>query len=58
MIEFSGLTAGWGTRRCVVMVTDEPTLQQRTQKREREEGKMVPVAAVMDMKVRPKVDPA
>ncbi|CDJ41425.1 SPRY domain-containing protein, putative [Eimeria tenella] len=41
---------GWGTRRCVVMVTDEPTLQQRTQKREREEGKMVPVAAVMDMK--------
>lgn len=33
------------------MVTDERTLQERTQKREREEGKMVPVAAVMDMKV-------
>ncbi|CDI78118.1 SPRY domain-containing protein, putative [Eimeria praecox] len=32
------------------MVTDEPTLQHRTQKREREEGKMVPVSAVMDMK--------
>ncbi|CDJ56856.1 SPRY domain-containing protein, putative [Eimeria maxima] len=41
---------GWGVRRCVVMVTDEHTLQQRTQKREREEGKMVPVSAVMDMK--------
>lgn len=34
------------------MVTDEHTLQQRTQKREREEGKMVPVSAVMDMKVK------
>lgn len=34
------------------MVTDERTLQQRTQKREREEGKMVPLSAVMDMKVR------
>ena len=33
------------------MVTDERTLQERTQKREREEGKMVPVSAVMDMKV-------
>lgn len=41
----------WGTRRCVVMVTDERTLQERTQKREREEGKMVPLSAVMDMKV-------
>ncbi|OEH80029.1 spry domain-containing protein [Cyclospora cayetanensis] len=40
----------WGTRRCVTMVTDEQTLQQRTAKREREEGKMVPVEAVMDMK--------
>ncbi|KAL8426667.1 hypothetical protein Efla_005924 [Eimeria flavescens] len=40
----------WGTRRCVVMVTDNATLQQRTRKRETEEGKMVPVAAVMEMK--------
>ena len=43
--------AAWGTRRCVVLVTDERTLQERTRKREREEGKMVPVSAVMDMKV-------
>ncbi|PFH32052.1 SPRY domain-containing protein [Besnoitia besnoiti] len=40
----------WGIRRAVTIVTDEATLQQRTAKREQEEGKMVPVAAVMDMK--------
>ncbi|CBZ51182.1 putative SPRY domain-containing protein [Neospora caninum Liverpool] len=40
----------WGVRRAVTIVTDEPTLQQRTAKREREEGKFVPVSAVMDMK--------
>ena len=35
----------------MVVVTDERTLQERTQKREREEGKIVPISAVMDMKV-------
>ncbi|KYF45062.1 SPRY domain-containing protein, partial [Toxoplasma gondii ARI] len=40
----------WGVRRAVTIVTDERTLQQRTAKREREEGKFVPVSAVMDMK--------
>ncbi|KFG53390.1 SPRY domain-containing protein, partial [Toxoplasma gondii FOU] len=42
--------AEWGVRRAVTIVTDERTLQQRTAKREREEGKFVPVSAVMDMK--------
>ncbi|KAL8275905.1 hypothetical protein Esti_000167 [Eimeria stiedai] len=40
----------WGTRRCVVMVTDNRTLQFRTQKRENEEGKLVPIEAVQQMK--------
>merc|ERR1712072_1326403 len=40
----------FGTRRCVTIVNDEDTLAQRTEKREREEGKFVPVAAVNQMR--------
>eukprot|EP00397_Hematodinium_sp_SG-2012_P023410 GEMP01024318.1.p1 GENE.GEMP01024318.1~~GEMP01024318.1.p1 ORF type:complete len:487 (+),score=117.30 GEMP01024318.1:125-1585(+) len=40
----------FGERRAVVIVNDENTLQQRTEKREREEGKFVPEDAVMGMK--------
>merc|ERR1740120_237801 len=40
----------FGTRRCVTIVNDEEQLQQRTEKREREEGKFVPVHAVQQMR--------
>jgi len=40
----------FGTRRCVTIVNDEEQLQQRTEKREREEGKFVPVHAVNQMR--------
>jgi len=40
----------FGQRRAVVIVNDDDTLQQRTEKREREEGKFVPLDAVMGMK--------
>lgn len=42
--------ADFGTRRCVTIVNDEDQLQQRTEKREREEGKFVPVHAVNQMR--------
>jgi len=40
----------FGTRRAIVVLNDENTLSQRTDKREREEGKFVPEEAVMGMK--------
>merc|ERR1719277_2846739 len=40
----------FGTRTCVTIVNDEETLAQRTDKREREEGKYVPVEAVNQMR--------
>mmetsp|Transcript_144407 Transcript_144407/g.350632 ORF Transcript_144407/g.350632 Transcript_144407/m.350632 type:complete len:465 (-) Transcript_144407:222-1616(-) len=40
----------FGKRICVTLVTDEDTLAQRTDKREREEGKFVPVQAVNQMR--------
>jgi len=40
----------FGQRRAVVVLNDDDTLQERTEKREREEGKFVPVDAVMSMK--------
>jgi heterogeneous nuclear ribonucleoprotein U-like protein 1 len=40
----------FGTRRCVTIVNDEETLAQRTEKREREEGKFVPLEAVGQMR--------
>jgi len=40
----------FGIRRAVVIVNDDNCLQQRTEKREKEEGKFVPVDAVMGMK--------
>merc|ERR1719343_997589 len=49
----------YGTRRCVCIVNDEETLAQRTEKREREEGKFVPVSAVNEMRanfVAPELD--
>lgn len=49
----------FGTRKCVVLVNDTETLMQRTEKREREEGKFVPVEAVNQMCsnfVAPEVD--
>merc|ERR1712087_84915 len=49
----------FGTRRCVTIVNDEDTLAQRTEKREREEGKFVPLEAVNQMRanfVAPEAD--
>jgi len=40
----------FGTRRCVTIVNDEETLAQRTEKREREEGKFVPLEAIGQMR--------
>jgi len=40
----------FGKRICVTIVTDEDTLAQRTDKREKEEGKFVPVQAVNQMR--------
>merc|ERR1719262_590016 len=40
----------FGERKCVTIVNDEETLAQRTEKREREEGKFVPVSAVQEMR--------
>jgi len=40
----------FGTRKAVVMVNDDECLTQRTEKREQEEGKFVPVDVVMGMK--------
>jgi len=40
----------FGTRICVTIVNDEDTLAERTSKREREEGKFVPVEAVNQMR--------
>jgi len=40
----------FGTRRCITLVNDEETLATRTDKREREEGKFVPVSAVTQMR--------
>lgn len=40
----------FGTRICVCIVNDEATLAQRTEKREREEGKFVPEEAVYEMR--------
>jgi heterogeneous nuclear ribonucleoprotein U-like protein 1 len=40
----------FGQRRAVVILNDDDTLQERTEKREREEGKFVPLDAVMGMK--------
>merc|ERR1719390_308836 len=40
----------FGTRICVTIVNDEDTLAERTEKREREEGKFVPVDAVNQMR--------
>merc|ERR1719453_1514794 len=40
----------FGTRICVTIVNDEDTLAERTAKREREEGKFVPVEAVNQMR--------
>merc|ERR1719396_296966 len=42
--------AEFGTRKCVTLVNDEEQLMQRTEKREREEGKFVPVSAVNQMR--------
>merc|ERR1712151_986430 len=49
----------FGIRRCVTIVNDEDTLAQRTDKREREEGKFVPLEAVNQMRanfVAPETD--
>jgi len=40
----------FGTRICMTIVNDEETLATRTDKREREEGKFVPVHAVNEMR--------
>merc|ERR1719401_16901 len=40
----------FGNRKCVTIVNDEDQLAQRTEKREREEGKFVPVSAVNQMR--------
>ena len=40
----------YGTRRCVTIVNKDETLAQRTEKREREEGRYVPVEAVNEMR--------
>jgi len=40
----------FGQRRAVVILNDNDTLQERTEKREKEEGKFVPLDAVMGMK--------
>merc|ERR1712039_181234 len=40
----------FGKRTCVTIVNDEETLAQRTDKREREEGKFVPEKAVNEMR--------
>merc|ERR1719262_518691 len=40
----------FGKRTCVTIVNDEEVLAQRTEKREREEGKFVPVEAVNEMR--------
>jgi len=45
----AGAFFNFGTRICVTIVTDDEVLAQRTQKREREEGKIVPVEAVNQM---------
>lgn len=42
--------ADFGKRICVTIVNDEETLAVRTDKREREEGKFVPVSAVNQMR--------
>merc|ERR1719486_244932 len=55
----AGAFKEFGTRRCVTIVNDEETLAQRTEKREREEGKFVPVEAVNQMRanfVAPELD--
>merc|ERR1719272_1017431 len=49
----------FGTRTCVTIVNDEETLAERTEKREREEGKFVPAHAVSQMRanfVAPELD--
>merc|ERR1719424_2097790 len=49
----------FGKRTCVTIVNDEETLAQRTEKREREEGKFVPLEAVNSMRanfVAPELD--
>mmetsp|Transcript_46707 Transcript_46707/g.99918 ORF Transcript_46707/g.99918 Transcript_46707/m.99918 type:complete len:497 (-) Transcript_46707:303-1793(-) len=46
----AGSFSEFGTRKCVTIVNDEEQLQQRTEKREREEGKFVPVHAVNQMR--------
>lgn len=40
----------FGQRRAIVILNDNDTLAERTEKREREEGKFVPIDAVMGMK--------
>merc|ERR1712039_806021 len=55
----SGAFRDFGTRICVTIVNDEETLAERTEKREREEGKFVPVEAVNEMRanfVAPELD--
>merc|ERR1719428_224758 len=42
--------SNFGTRICMTIVNDEETLAIRTDKREREEGKFVPVDAVNEMR--------
>lgn len=46
----AGAFRDFGKRICVCIVNDEETLAQRTDKREREEGKFVPVQAVNEMR--------
>merc|ERR1712039_526728 len=46
----SGAFKDFGKRICVTIVNDEEVLAQRTEKREREEGKFVPVSAVNEMR--------
>lgn len=46
----AGAFANFGKRICVTIINDEETLSQRTEKREREEGKFVPVEAVNEMR--------
>eukprot|EP00401_Gymnodinium_catenatum_P028284 CAMPEP_0117530618 /NCGR_PEP_ID=MMETSP0784-20121206/38435_1 /TAXON_ID=39447 /ORGANISM="" /LENGTH=445 /DNA_ID=CAMNT_0005326965 /DNA_START=21 /DNA_END=1354 /DNA_ORIENTATION=- len=46
----AGAFREFGTRICACIVNDEETLAQRTEKREREEGKFVPVEAVNQMR--------
>merc|ERR1719471_2671390 len=46
----AGAFANFGKRICVTIINDEETLAQRTEKREREEGKFVPVNAVNEMR--------